>query len=420
MGVVTLFIVAASRDYTSIIARWKQLHHQAGTHFERYGRTGAPSEYQRYREFTSVHKRLERAIDELLSEQAQPTRIYQTLDFENTSPNEISALLFVSHRFFEYPAVQRIRDAWNRMQHIQLKQEQLALHVHDTRRRQVDSSKILQAVTRYNALDREWNRYNRQLMNRLGAASLMIKRGGLWISVILGIILVLIGVVVTVRANKSIRRWEHTLNEKEVLLSEIHHRVKNNMAVISGLLELKSMQNRDPEQALRESRDRIHSMATIHEMLYQSNSFTHIDLRQYMQQLVDYICETHIGHHKKITLATQFDDIQLNINQAVPFGLFLNEVLTGITVHGFRGETEGKIAIELTETDGTVSVEITAYGEGLPEDIKLDNTDTSEYAIITALVQQLNAELNVETRSGVYLQCRFRKSEASGSSNRSL
>lgn len=239
-------------------------------------------------------------------------------------------------------------------------------------------------------------------------------------SVILGILLVLIGVVVTVRANKSIGRWEQILNEKEVLLSEIHHRVKNNLAVISGLLELESMQSQNPKQALQDSCDRIQSMAMIHEVLYQSESFSEIHLNQYLQKLTNYIAETYINKQKEINLRTNFEDVLLNINQAVPVGLIVNEILANAISHGFNPHEEGEIVLLLSEVEERVSLSIKDNGGGLPADIDYESAESTGLMIVKALVHQLDAEATFNNDNGVSFKLQFQKSNASGAANSNL
>jgi two-component sensor histidine kinase len=231
---------------------------------------------------------------------------------------------------------------------------------------------------------------------------------------------VLIGVVVTVRANKSIGRWEQTLTEKEVLLSEIHHRVKNNMAVISGLLELESMQSRDPEQALKDSRDRIQSMAMIHEILYESDSFSEINLGQYLNKLTNYIADTYIHGQKDISLSIHFDEILVSINQAIPVGLIVNEMLADTIIHGFNGTADGQINIMLSAINGNISLSIKDNSNGDCEDLHYSSAESSGAMIVKTLVEQLDAELTLDNEgsSGFHLQ--FKKSHASGSGNANL
>lgn len=189
------------------------------------------------------------------------------------------------------------------------------------------------------------------------------------------------------------------------------------MAVISGMLELESMSNGDADRALKESRDRIKSMAMIHEKLYQSKSFAEIDLKDYMKELTNHICSTYITNDKKIVLESNFDDVQLNINQAVPVGLIINEILANAIEHGFEGRQEGTIKIGMHQVDEKIQIQIKNDGNGLPDDVDFAQSESTGFAIVGALIKQIDGDLSVENKEGLNIKLTFHKSDASGSSN---
>lgn len=189
------------------------------------------------------------------------------------------------------------------------------------------------------------------------------------------------------------------------------------MAVISGMLELESMNGGNADRALRESRDRIKSMAMIHEKLYQSKSFSDINLADYLDELTDYICSTYIGHQKEITVETNFDLVQLNINQAVPVGLIINEIMANAIEHGFKEKSTGTITIAVHEIEDKVQIQISDDGGGLPADVDFTSSDSTGSAIVSALIQQIDGDLTVENDRGLNVKIVFQKSDASGSSN---
>jgi two-component sensor histidine kinase len=171
------------------------------------------------------------------------------------------------------------------------------------------------------------------------------------------------------------------------------------------------------DRALRESRDRIKSMAMIHEKLYQSNSFSEIDLADYLEELTEYICSTYIGHQQEITFDTHFDDIQLNINQAVPVGLVINEILANAIEHGFDENDGGRINISVHEIEETVQIQIEDDGRGLPEGSDMAGSESTGSAIVAALIKQIEGDLTVESKGGLNVNIVFQKSDTSGSSN---
>lgn len=437
IGVVSVFIIAASGlvvltnfsinmiaatgDYMRLLSTWSEQYHQSVVSLERYARSGKQADYKRYVKLKENMKEQSCVIDELFDAEPETEIIFALLSSKDVYPNEISSLVFAFHQFRNSDRVQNLYRQWQQLNQNLTEKRKVAQQIHrGWKAGQPDQEQLSQYLTDLNKLNRNWNGHSQKLMAEVGGAAVVIKRAGLWISVILGILLVLIGVVVTVRANKSIGRWEQTLTEKEVLLSEIHHRVKNNMAVISSLLELESMQSRDPEQALQDSRDRIQSMAMIHEILYQSDSFSEINLNQYLQKLADYIAETYVYEQKDITLQTHFDDVVLNINQAIPVGLIVNEMLTNAITHGFKGSRGGEIELVLSEIDGQVSLLINDNGGGFPEDFNYESAESAGLMIVKTLVEQLGAEVTFENGNGLAFNLQFSKSDVSGSSNAKL
>jgi PAS domain S-box-containing protein len=210
----------------------------------------------------------------------------------------------------------------------------------------------------------------------------------------------------------------NSLKEKHVLLKEIHHRVINNLAVVSGLLQLQMYETDDPmiKDTLQESESRIQTMALIHEKLYNSQNLSRISCESYIQDLVDTIRET-ISTDKDITVHTQIEDVELNINKAVPFALLVNEVVTNSFKHAFEDKNEGEIGIRMEEEDEELQVQISDNGIGLPEEFKPGNHDTLGMTLINNFLQQLEAEWEVGTDNGTYFDLEFSIEDISGSSD---
>lgn len=145
---------------------------------------------------------------------------------------------------------------------------------------------------------------------------------------------------------------EAALKEKDILLQEIHHRVKNNLAIVSGLLELQAMRN-DTDHDISmiiEARNRIHSIAMVHEQLYQDMDFSHIDPREYYRKLLKKLQANTISDPRDIEYDLKFDIDRININRAVPLGLLINELFTNSIKHAFKDGT-GKLTLHFTQTD---------------------------------------------------------------------
>jgi len=210
-----------------------------------------------------------------------------------------------------------------------------------------------------------------------------------------------------------------SLKEKETLLAEIHHRVKNNLAVVSGLMEMQAINtdNEELNQRLIESVLRIKSIAEIHERLYQSDSFAHIQFSEGIESLTKDIVRT-LQTSTKIDLKFNMDQTELNINQSVPSSLLVNEVITNILKHAFKGVDEGTITINLKEVESRLILEIVDDGIGLPEDFHSKTYTSMGLKLIDLLSEQLEAEIHHETTNGLTTFClTFEKADINGSGN---
>jgi two-component sensor histidine kinase len=219
-----------------------------------------------------------------------------------------------------------------------------------------------------------------------------------------------------VRAYKSIGKWEKSLREKEVLLSEIHHRVKNNLAVISGFLDLEEMKNGSSQKAISNSRERIQSMAMIHELLYESNSFSDIDMCKYGNTLLHQIKNSYPEKCNSLEFREDFHSLRLNINQAVPLGLLLSEILTAVMQQIDRDNPSGSIHVTMREQNSRVNVRIEKEGCLFSSAFDLNETDATDLSIIKALSDQLEGEVNLDDNDTM-LNLWFAKSDQSGSSS---
>ncbi|MFH5833284.1 sensor histidine kinase [Halalkalibaculum sp. DA384] len=417
----SLNMIAATSDYTALLSKWSQLHYRSEITIQQYARTKSDSTYHNFLQMKREMDRLRQPIDELFQDEVDADLVFESLRPDHIYPNEISTLIFVFSWFNDLQIVGEIRQEWQQLHRIETAQSVLLNSLHRKRETGAPGQNIVdQYVSEATPLYSRWNTHHERLMGKVETASLAIKRIGLWISVILGILLVLIGVVVSVRASKSVGRWEQSLHEKEILLSEIHHRVKNNLAVISGLLELETMQNKNPGQALKESRDRIHSMAIIHEILYQSRSFSQIRLDRYIYELADYIRETYADNARNVELTYDLEQVTLNINQAVPAGLILNELLVNAIEYGFRETAQGMLTLHLDESEGKVRLSLQDNGKGQTTKFDPETAETAGFAIVETLVRQLNGRLRIKQSKTPTVELEFRKSDASGSSNRYL
>lgn len=211
-----------------------------------------------------------------------------------------------------------------------------------------------------------------------------------------------------------------SLEEKKVLLSEIHHRVKNNMAIVSGLLQLQAL-NEDHElltDKLNDSVSRIQAMASIHELLYQSDNFSELEFGQIIGKIVENTKET-FSDNKEITVECDSESMNLNINQAIPGAIIINEVLTNSLKHAFKDRKQGKIQIKLSILgDNTIDLEICDDGIGLPSNFDEIRKNSLGMSIINQLVNQLSAEHKFESsKDGTCFTLRFKKLKVKGAAS---
>lgn len=194
-----------------------------------------------------------------------------------------------------------------------------------------------------------------------------------------------------------------SLQEKELLLKEVHHRVKNNLQVVSSLLSLQGESIKDPpsRRAFREARDRVRSMASIHEMLYQSGDLARIDFSGYISNLASQLFSSHNVNPERVKLQIDVEPVSLGINLGVPCGLLINELMTNALKHAFPGGRAGTIMVGLKEMpDHSIRLAVRDNGIGLSPDIDVSAADSLGFQLITTLVSQLNATLEVRRDGG--------------------
>lgn len=211
------------------------------------------------------------------------------------------------------------------------------------------------------------------------------------------------------KAEQQIRR---SLREKNALLSEIHHRVKNNLAVVSGVIQLQafSSDREDTRNDLMNSVTRIKTIANVHELLYQSESFTSIDFSENITKLQNYLLDT-MGGQIPVTHQIECEKLYLNVSQAMPASLILNEVLTNAYKHAFKGRESGSIKIVLKWSKPYVILRIEDNGNGMGKQER-NTTISLGMQLIDILSEQLEAEYRYEdTGKGTLFEIRFKKEE---------
>lgn len=212
---------------------------------------------------------------------------------------------------------------------------------------------------------------------------------------------------------KAEQEIAEALKEKETLLAEVHHRVKNNMAVVSGIMQLQAFQedNDQLKEKLYDNVARIGTMASIHENLYQSKTFATLKFSDNLENIIKKLIRT-MQSETKITVETDFEPIQLNLNQAIPCSLIVSEVITNAIKHAFKDREQGKLAVSLKEESNQVILKIKDNGVGLPEEINHSGPDQSlGLHLIQRLSQQLDADYDYESKDkGTLFRLTFERS----------
>ncbi|MDR8393859.1 PAS domain S-box protein [Aliifodinibius sp. S!AR15-10] len=218
---------------------------------------------------------------------------------------------------------------------------------------------------------------------------------------------------------KARDKLEGLVEEKETLLKEVHHRIKNNLAVIVALLELKILNIADPKivETLHETKNRIFSIAKVHELLYEHNNLHSIRFDIYIEKLTTHLRETYRSNEKNIEFRLSLEQATLNLNQAVPCGMLLSELITNSIKHAFNHKNEGKITISLAESDGTFYLSVKDTGDGVVNDSDIDTLLVLEDSIINTLLKQLGAEWNIEAEKGLTFSFHFEPGSYTGPSN---
>ena len=210
------------------------------------------------------------------------------------------------------------------------------------------------------------------------------------------------------------QRLEDALHEKTVLLNEVHHRVKNNLQVVTSLLNLQAEHAADPHvrAILGESCGRVKAMSLTHQLLYQRKDFSHLDLAEYLQRLVQSIRASYrvAGGRIELLLDLPGEGLHLDLERSIPCGLLINELLTNAFKHAFPAERSGKVMVRLVEESGEqICLSVSDDGIGLPPDSELAQGSSLGLQLVPLLVEQLHGTLVIEREGGTRFSARFPK-----------
>jgi PAS domain S-box-containing protein len=207
-----------------------------------------------------------------------------------------------------------------------------------------------------------------------------------------------------------------SLQEKEALLKEVHHRVKNNLQVISSLLDLQASHIQEPQtlEAFQIIQNRVKSISLVHKKLYRSKSLAQVNLADYIDNLTTHLIQTYTLNSDDITLQLRLDEVLCNLDTAIPCGLLINELVSNALKHGFPGNSRGSIWVELN-TVGVVSpqnaqqVRLIVGNDGLkfPELSNLSEAESVGFQLIQALIQQIHGQMEIDESRGTEFKITF-------------
>jgi two-component sensor histidine kinase/glutamine amidotransferase PdxT len=253
------------------------------------------------------------------------------------------------------------------------------------------------------------------------------------LAVTLGSVLLVVLVFIVIRNNRNGNRLNQVLEEqkqaieekndviseslleKESLLKEIHHRVKNNLQVISSLLNLQSssLSNREAQEAIKEGQNRVKSIALIHQKLYQTEDLSQVDFRDYSKQLISFLSATFKVPNKKVETLVIASNIQLDIDTAVPLGLIINELVTNSYKYAFVNSDLGRIKVELIQSDDGLKLQVSDNGVGFPEELDVASSKTLGLRLIYMLSRQLKGTVAWQNEGGVHFSLSFQETSLS-------
>jgi two-component sensor histidine kinase len=221
----------------------------------------------------------------------------------------------------------------------------------------------------------------------------------------------MLGVVMDITERKRVEgQIKASLAEKEVLLKEIHHRVKNNLQVISSLVSLQADDSKNEAvcQGLKDVTYRLRSMALVHEKLYQSSDLAHIDFAEYTRSLLSYLWHTHGAFAADVRMTLDLGSVSLLVDTAVTCGLILNELAVNALQHAFQGRSDGEVKVSLhCGADRRIRLCVTDNGVGLPVGFDWRQTQSLGLRLVQMLSRQLDATAEVSSGDGTKFEIIF-------------
>lgn len=262
--------------------------------------------------------------------------------------------------------------------------------------------------TEFDVADKEWTiSLQEDLIKKQRSRQTLV----IVISILLFLLLILAYKAISNNRKKN-RLLQKQNEEKEFLLKEIHHRVKNNLEIVSSLLSLQSAQIRDADvlNAMSESRHRVQSMGMIHQKLYMGKNLAAVEMKEYFKNLADYIVDAY-GMENRISVDVAMDACELDVDMAIPIGLIVNELLTNALKYAFPDKRKGKVQISLKETKEKLQLDVIDDGVGM--EIENGSPDSGfGTQLIALLTQQLDGKMLLNSHRGTSVSIQFQSKKA--------
>ena len=206
-------------------------------------------------------------------------------------------------------------------------------------------------------------------------------------------------------------KLQESIEEKEMLLKEIHHRVKNNLMIISSLLNLQAnyLKDQESKEIFKESQNRAKSMALIHQRLYQSTDLKSIGFKEYISTLARDLYQSYVKDPERVKLLLDVEDVNIDINTAIPLGLILNELITNSMKYGFPEDMEGKVFVDLHQKGDTYVLKVGDDGVGIPSDLDFRKTSSLGMQLINGLTSQIDGEVELNRDNGTEFVIKFKE-----------
>jgi two-component sensor histidine kinase len=209
----------------------------------------------------------------------------------------------------------------------------------------------------------------------------------------------------------SLQEKEQLLRDRELLLKEIHHRVKNNLQIVASLLKLQANSTKDEtvRNMLNVSQNRVKSMSLIHEKLYQSQNLSGINFGDYLKNITEHLLNVYGMRNGEVCIDVQALDVSLEIDTAIPCGLIINEIISNSLKYAFPDGRKGKISVNISLADDTLTLIVSDNGIGMPEHIDFNKTNTLGLQLVNTLVRQLEGTVEIQRNPGTTFTIRFTK-----------